>query len=261
MPTGNLSLIPGDVSINVFEALKKAMANLHRPPKPVQIKGRYVDQLKKGLNEITPNLKRAINALPFPLRRAYYRRLLARETPKSKRKRVKRELLDAGATLYGILKSESRYLPKILHDNEHIEAVIYGQHGASSAMLVATDERILFLDKKPMVELSDEVSYEVVSGVKFDIHMIFATVILHTPVKNYDFRFVNLRCAEKFTRHIETLRLEREQAEKEEPIVDILPPALKAPSTIEYPNELKEDMAGYYWLSHEEIERIKKGSI
>lgn len=109
--------------------------------------------------------------------------------------------------------------------------------------------------KKPMVELFDEVSYEVVSGIEFDIHLFFATVVLHTPVKNYDFKFVNLHCAEKFARHIEKQRLEHELTEKtEERPVEVIPPVAEAPRS---PFELEEDMAGYYWLPTEQEERRK----
>ena len=182
----------------------------------------------------------------------YYRRGIAREPADIKAKRVKRELLDAGITMYGLLKSESRYLPKIIHDNESIEAVIYGQHNASSAMLIATDERIIYLDKKPMVEMFDEVSYEVVSGIEFDIHVFFATIVLHTPVRNYEFKYVNLRCAEKFARHIEKHRLEREPKTHEQ-IIDIQP----VTSTYMTKDHELNDMAGYYWLPADEEERRK----
>jgi len=212
-------------------------------------------------------LSRALQAHPYRLRftepkarimpsktKIHNRMLEAFESPKDKARRVKRELLDAGASLYGLLKSESRYLPKVLHENEYIEAAIYGQHNSSSAMMIATDERIVYLDKKPMVEMFDEVSYEVISGIEFDIHTFFATIVLHTPVRNYEFKYVNLHCAEKFARHIEKHRLEREPKDYE-PLIELLPPRPKmrplAPNT-----ELK-DMAGYYWLPTEEAERLK----
>jgi hypothetical protein len=119
-----------------------------------------------------------------------------------------------------------------------------------------------------MSMLFDELSYEVISGIEFDIYTLFATIVLHTPVKNYDITMANLHCAEKFARYIESQRLEREQVEeeKERPIVEVLPsrPKMLDPANPadpeakgEYPMELKEDMAGYYWLPTEEEERRK----
>ena len=186
--------------------------------------------------------------------KVYYRTLAGYEPADAKYKRVKRELLDAGITPYGLVKSETRVLPKLLHPDEHIEAVIYGQHQSNSAMLVATNERIIYIDKKPMALFLDEVSYDVVSGIQFDIHLFFASIVLHTPVKNYNFRFVNLRCGENFARHIEKHRLEREPKD-ESPELEYLPSR----------NELRQsginrelnDMAGYAWLPTDEEERQK----
>jgi hypothetical protein len=185
---------------------------------------------------------------------------LTKETPSEKAKRVKRELLAAGATLYGIWKSESRYLPKVLHNNEQVEAVIYGQHDSSSAMLVATNERIIYLDKKIMAALCDEVSYEVISGIQLGIHLIFASVILHTPVKNYNFKFVNMRCAENFARHIEAHRLKRKSIQEGQK--QLHEPFMPARHRVIHNNPeghaTIDDMSGYYWLPMEEDEEEER---
>jgi hypothetical protein len=71
---------------------------------------------------------------------------------KQHRLRVMKELKYAGMSAYGLMKMASLYLPKIIHKNETIHGVVYGR-GADkigSVMLVATDKRILFLDKKPL---------------------------------------------------------------------------------------------------------------
>lgn len=251
MSAGTASFIPGEVSVDILEALRVAIAQLPRPRNVIN--QNYLDGLRKSVNAVRPDLVEFAGSLPRPVRlRLVKSSLLAYENFAAKRIRIKRELLEAHVTLYGLLKSESRHLPNILHDNEHVEAVIYGQHGASSAMLVATDERIIYLDKKPMVVLFDEVSYEVVSGVEFDIHTLFATVILHTPVKNYDFRFTNLHCAENFVRYIERQRLEKEDGqENHREVIDLVP---YTKNERKWPSQLGEDMAGYYWLPLEDEE-------
>lgn len=261
VPTSKLIIIPGDVSIDILDAVQKALVKLQRIRRPPEINWPSLNKVKSGVIEAIPVLtRRPPNEQIYSTKpKVVYRKSTLYEQPRDKAKRVKRELIDAGVSLYGLMKSESRYLHKILHDNETIEAVVYGQHHSNSAMLVATDERIIYLDRKPMATLFDEVSYEVVSGIEFDIHTLFATVVLHTPVKNYDIRFANLHCAEKFARHIETQRLEREQDDKEKEVVSEPPVIFPYPRrlTQDYPSELKEDMAGYYWLPTEEEERRK----
>ena len=230
----NSQLVNDDLPVNVLIAVKRALSKFPRVRKPLD------------------NAQRVVARARAVRPKVFYRVSATNESPRARAKRVKRELLYAGVTIYGLMKSESRYLPKILHANEHVEAVIYGQHNASSAMLVATDERIIYLDKKPMVELFDEVSYEVISGIEFDIHLLYATVVLHTPVKNYDFKFVNVRCAEKFARHIEKHRLERESKDNE-PDIEVADRPIEGTANRAL-NE-RNDMAGYYWLPTDEEER------
>lgn len=230
------SYLKSDVLI-AFEGIKAALARFPQIRNPVS-------RAKIFNRSLSPKLKYKQPSI--------YSRPGVGESTKDKASRVRKELLEAGATVYGLLKSETKILPKLLHPQEHVEAVIYGQHNSNSAMLVATNERIIYIDKKPTVLLLDEVSYEVVSGIQLEIHILFASVILHTPVKNYHFKLVNLHCAEKFARHIEKHRLEREAKAKEMKEEKTAQPIVN--NQTELLNKWR-DMAGYSWLPTEEDER------
>ena len=120
-------------------------------------------------------------------------------------KRVRSELRKAGMSKYGFFKLATDHLPELIHDDEHVEGVVYGrlQGKLDSVMLVATDKRILFVDYKPFYKNADEISYEVVSGIQLTVIGLFAGVVLHTRIKDIAMRFVNITCAEKFTHYIE----------------------------------------------------------
>ncbi len=123
------------------------------------------------------------------------------------RKRILSELKAAGMTSYGALKMETDKLPRFIHEDEHIGGVVYGRttgQKVGSAMLVATDKRIIFLDAKPFFVTFDEVSYDVVAGVRDTNAGPFAGIILHTRVRDYGLRYVNKVCAERFVKFIET---------------------------------------------------------
>lgn len=123
------------------------------------------------------------------------------------RRRLVRELKEAGITNYGLLKLETKRLPKIIHEDEQIGGIIYGpttSNKIGSAMLIATDKRIVFLDAKPFFTTSDEIAYRVVSGVKINYAGPFASVTLHTRIGDYGMRFVNKTCARIFETFIET---------------------------------------------------------
>lgn len=166
-------------------------------------------------------------------------------------KRINRELVKAGVTIYGLLKAESRYLPRVIHENERVEAVIYGQHHDSSAMLVATDHRIIYLDKKPMATFMDEVTYDVVSGIELDVHTFFATVTLHTAVANYEIRYANIHCADTFTRFIEDQKVKKglEQKKQNE--------HTSQREKLELVDQAVQTLSGYYLIPKDSDEKVK----
>lgn len=113
-----------------------------------------------------------------------------------------------GVTKLGLLTPESKVLVDVLHDDEIIGGVVYGKYTGGLAWLVATNKRIIFIDKKPFFTATDELSYDIVSGVKSSKGGMFASVILHTRLGDYTVSYVNIRCAKIFINFIENKRLE-----------------------------------------------------
>lgn len=125
------------------------------------------------------------------------------------RTRVRAELSKAGITGYALRRAEGRYLPQIIHDNEHIKAAVYGRTQNGTAMLVATDHRIIYLDKKPLMAICDEISYEVIAGVGVSRESgFFASVTIYTRMGNYTVRFVNPTSARRLDNYLGKMRLE-----------------------------------------------------
>ncbi len=133
----------------------------------------------------------------------------------SKAERIRQELKNAGVTSYGLAKFATRYLPQILHENEHIHGAVYGRYTAGTGLLnweegilIATELRIIFLDRKPGYEARDELTYDVVAGVQKSYAWPFAAVTLHTRLGNYTIRFANKKCIDTFVHYVEKRRLE-----------------------------------------------------
>src|ERR1019366_3772086 len=118
-------------------------------------------------------------------------------------KRIKRELDKAGMSRYGQFKMTSRYLPTLIAEDEHIKGVIYGQCPHGLAMIVATNERVIYMERKPGFTSSDDISYDVVAAVTQNTIPMATSVTLHTRVGNYTLRFVNPKCADIFVHYIE----------------------------------------------------------
>jgi hypothetical protein len=130
------------------------------------------------------------------------------------KKRINQELSDAGVTKYGFKKFAIHYLPKLIHEDEHIGGIVYGrytdQQGGNrwnEGMLIATNVRIIFLDHKPGFTDTDEINYRAVTGVNLTT-AVFSAVTLHTRLGDYRVRFVNAKCADIFVRFVENRQLE-----------------------------------------------------
>lgn len=123
--------------------------------------------------------------------------------------RTYKELRDAGVGKWGMRSAEARHVPLILHPDEHIGAVVYGHSDEGFVMMIATDKRVIYLDRKILFTTIDEITYDVVSGVKCNDLGLFAGVTLHTRIKDYSIKWVNETCAHKFVQYIEARRLER----------------------------------------------------
>jgi hypothetical protein len=123
--------------------------------------------------------------------------------PNDHRRRVLQELKNLGVSKYGLLMTESQYLPSIIHADEQLCGVVYGHHDAGFAMLVATDRRVIFLDKKPLFVDQDDIDYGVVAGVSHGHAGFASTVTLHTRIKDYAIRTLSIKSADGFVRYIE----------------------------------------------------------
>lgn len=134
--------------------------------------------------------------------------------------RIKEELRQAGITPLGKFRFSGIYLPEVIHEDEHIEAAMFGRHkelqgffGAVEGMLVATDKRVLFIDHRPGYTTMDEFTYDVVSGVNMTKAIYNASVTLYTKVNNYRLSYVSKESAKKFVDYIEN-RLEQRMVQQ-----------------------------------------------
>lgn len=129
--------------------------------------------------------------------------------------RVFDELKSVGVTSYGMKKFAIQHLPTVIHEDEHIMGVVYGRYHEksggpplSAGLLVATDWRIIFLDHKPGFTTTDEITYEIVSGVNSTKAPFRTAVTLLTRATNYTITYANPECARKFVRYVSKRSLE-----------------------------------------------------
>lgn len=84
-------------------------------------------------------------------------------------------------------RPEVEELPNILFDGEVISHLVIGKYEGGWASLVATDRRILLVDKKPFYLTIEDIRYDMVSDVQYDHRLLDATVRLGTMHKTVNF--------------------------------------------------------------------------
>lgn len=136
---------------------------------------------------------------------------------KAKKERIEKELDAAGVVHRNLHPFTNNYLPHILHDDEHIQAAVFGRRkesegffGFVEGMLVATSERVIFLDHRPGYTTMDEISYDNVSGVSLSMTVFYASVTLFTKIMNYRISFANRKSAQLFADYIESIAIQHE---------------------------------------------------
>jgi len=131
--------------------------------------------------------------------------------PVSHKDRITNELRAVGASSYALNSMEGRHLHNVIHHDEHIGGVVYGKNKDCMAMLVATDKRVVFIDKKPMFVNLEEIKYDVVSGVSMGKSGFSSEVILHTRIKDFALKTINNKGSVNFVSYIDSNWLETKQ--------------------------------------------------
>lgn len=144
-----------------------------------------------------------LTSLQSPISRGQFTRAFI----KPHTERIKAELKANGALPYDLLLPETYYLPTVIHDDEHIKGSIYGRYEYEGAIgrgaLVATDQRVIFLDKKPFFVHYDEINFMIIGSVTYTRTAIVGYVTLRTRLGNFQLRTFNHRNAYNFVQYIE----------------------------------------------------------
>ncbi len=115
-----------------------------------------------------------------------------------------------GAMKYDLLLPETKAIANCLSDNEKLLGVVYGRYKqeknniVSRGVLVATNQRVLLINKKPLFLQHDDFTYKAISGVDFSWAGIMGTVSLHTRLGDIRVRTFNKKCALMFVSAIES---------------------------------------------------------
>lgn len=153
-------------------------------------------------------------------------------------------------------QAEIRELCQVLMSDEKIIGAVNGRYEGGFAMLVATDRRLLLIDKKMMFLNLEDIRYDMISQVEFSARLIDATITVHTI--NTVLRMTSIRQAalRRLTSYMQEKVMElRHMVEQRQEVVQNTPafyqdrrqPAMPQPNHAE--SQLAEDIGAAATLS------------
>lgn len=108
-------------------------------------------------------------------------------------------------------RSEIKELANILLPGETVEHVVNGTYDGGFAMLAATDQRVLLIDKKPMYLTLEDVRFDMIAEIDYNHRLMNATVFIFTPSKSLKFTGYNQARLRKLFQFVQTRVMEIRQ--------------------------------------------------
>mgnify|MGYP001792859115 CR=1 FL=1 len=84
-------------------------------------------------------------------------------------------------------RAELRELEHILHENEEIKSFATGRYFGGLAILVATDHRLILVDKKPMFLSVEDIRYDMISEINYSSRLLNSHITVFTINKQHSF--------------------------------------------------------------------------
>lgn len=102
-------------------------------------------------------------------------------------KEVESQLKKLGLNFRWWGRSEVKELCKVLSEGEVIKQCINGHYQGGFALLAATNQRLLLIDRKPMFLTIEAIWYDKIGQVDFNHRLLNATICISTPNKDLTF--------------------------------------------------------------------------
>lgn len=117
---------------------------------------------------------------------------------------VEKQLKAIGFNSQVFGKAEINELPNILLDNEKIFECVNGYYEGGFALLVATNLRVLLIDKKPLKFLTvEDLRFDMINQIDYSHRFFGAAINISTGVKNLRFRSYNQKRLRKLINHVQ----------------------------------------------------------
>jgi hypothetical protein len=105
--------------------------------------------------------------------------------------KIEEQLHEIGFRVHGWGRGEVKELCKILTDDEVILQCANGYYQNGFAMLLATNQRLLLVDQKPMFLTLEAIWYDKIGQIDYNHRLLNATLNISSPNKDINFTSMN----------------------------------------------------------------------
>jgi hypothetical protein len=135
---------------------------------------------------------------------------------------VQLSVIDAQLTKLGIKKTffskpEIKELQHILMDGEDIVKCVAGRYHGGFALLVATERRLLLIDKKPLYLTVEDIRYDMISEVDMNTRLFDSSISLYTVNKQLLFNSTSQHRLRDLTTYVQQRVMELRQYHESTP--------------------------------------------
>lgn len=106
---------------------------------------------------------------------------------------IEARLSKLGIRLSRWFKPELRELQHTLMDNEEIVVAVPGRYFGGYALLVATDQRLLMIDKRAFFMSLEDIRYDMISEVDFNSRLLESSIEIFSVNKQHRFNSIKYR--------------------------------------------------------------------
>lgn len=146
-------------------------------------------------------------------------------------------------------QAELRELPHILHEGETISECVNGFYEGGVALLVATEMRVLLIDKKPLNYLTvEDLRFDMINEIDYSHRLMGATITISTGSKTLKFKSFNQA---RLRRLINLVQQHMSDGKKSQ--------AEKAESQQQHLEEINKQLQMYLLAQHQYLQKSAAG--
>lgn len=128
---------------------------------------------------------------------------------------VEKQLKDINFKVHGWGRTEAKELPNIMIPDEEIYEVVNGIYEGGFALLVATNFRMLLVDKKPLNYLTvEDLRFDMISEIDYAHRIFGARINIATGSKNLAFTSYNQQRLRKLITHVQHRMADSKQQDR-----------------------------------------------